>query len=154
MKFKHLYVQIYTIGFRTFECFTFLLPAIHSSLNIRFGILGLYFIMHSIGLHHSYEKWKQSIINQFDDRKEDSGSDTDSIDSNKKKIKNENTLWKSINSPSKELMFEVDLCDIESLLSKDSPLQKIHDASGGALLTDISANKQLTCNDSDYSFVE
>ena len=150
MKFKHLYVQIYTIGFRTFECFTFLLPAIHSSLNIRFGILGLYFIMHSIGLHYSYEKWKQSIINQFDDRKEDSGSDTDSIDSNKKKIKNENTLWKSINSPSKEPMFEVDLCDIES----PSPLQKIHDASGGALLTDISGNKQLTCNDSDYSFVE
>lgn len=150
MKFKHLYVQIYTIGFRTFECFTFLLPAIPSSLNIRFGILGLYFIMHSIGLHHSYEKWKQSIINQFDDRKEDSGSDTDSIDGNKKKIKNENTLWKSINSPSKEPMFEVDLCDIES----HSPLQKIHDASGGALLTDISGNKQLTCNDSDYSFVE
>ena len=106
--------------------------------------------MHSIWLQHGYKKWKQSIINQFDDRKEDSGSDTDSIDGNKKKIKNENTLWKSINSPSKELMFEVDLCDIES----PSPLQKIHDASGGALLTDISANKQLTCNDSDYSFVE
>ena len=62
-----------------------------------------------------------------------------------------------MNSPSKEPMFEVDLCDIESVLSKDSPLQKHYDVSG-ELLTDISGNnnihKQLTCNDSDYSFVE
>jgi hypothetical protein len=123
---KHIYVQLYTVAFKTIELFGFILPAIPSSIYIRLGILGLYFFMHSIGLQYQYKKWKQSILNQFDDRKEDSNPDNTST-------------WKTFGT-NNNCMYEVDFCDIESIVSIDSPVH--------TYANDLSGN-----HDSDYTFV-
>ena len=123
---KHIYVQLYTVAFKTIELFGFLLPTIPSSIYIRLCILGLYFFMHSIGVQRQYGKWKQSILNQFDDRKEDSNPDN-------------TPTWKTFET-NNNCLYEVDFCDIESIVSIDSPVH--------TYANDLSGN-----HDSDYTFV-
>lgn len=66
-------IRIRKIGFHVLETFAFVMPAIPSSLTVRFSILSFYFVLHYFKAQLWYARIKNQVIYwDFNDKKRDS----------------------------------------------------------------------------------
>jgi hypothetical protein len=66
--------QIYITFFKTIELFLFLLPAFPPDLYARISMMVVYFIGHLYGVQRIYLNYKNDILEQFHETKEDSAT--------------------------------------------------------------------------------
>lgn len=154
---RRFYFIIYNGCFKGIELIAFIIPSIPSSFTVRITILSVYFTIYSMGFMNKYKLWKQSIMNQFDEKKEDSGSeseDSDFIDTPAIHKRNhvydeENNITETVQENENHVAVNINT-DIENVILHDDYIDPVDPAISIDHVDKISPGR----SDSEYSFVE
>lgn len=145
------YFTVYNTCFKGVELVAFILPSIPSSFTVRFGIVSIYFIVHCMGVMTKYKLWKQSILNQFDEKKEDSGSEPGSEPGSEYESEYEYRNEITVTQPFDSVIHKRSLIHHEEYNTHDIEMENVilHDD-----YIDHTEKISPGRSDSDYSFIE
>lgn len=158
---RRFYFLTYNGCFKGIELIAFVIPSIPSSFTVRITILSICFIIHSMGFINKYKLWKQSIMNQFDEKKEDSGSEsedpdfinTPAIHKRNHVYDEENNITESVQEDENHVAVNINT-DMENVILHDDYIDSVDPVDPVDPAIDHVDKISPGRSDSEYSFVE